>query len=111
MRERWGSAWDTLLWIPSVVPPTAVGCKVQVRDQGRKVAITLGYAVGKSKKQVPDARETRMLSQAINVIGNGGNIKRNCGSKGPGEPFRSCWKKQWREREGLHPVAQGKRVK
>lgn len=94
---------------PTPVPlPTDVWCKVQVRDQGREVAMTLGYAVGKSKKQVLDARETRMLSQAIEIIGNGGNIKRNCRLKGPGELFRSCWKKQWRGREGLNPVAQGR---
>lgn len=75
--------------------PTDVWCKVQVRDRGRKVAMTLGCAVGKSKKQVFDALETRMLSQAIKIIGNGGNIKRNCRLKGPaGELSRSCWKKQ-----------------
>lgn len=94
--------------MPPLHTHTVVWCKVQVRDQGRKMAITLGYAVGKSKKQVFDARETGMLNRAINIIGNRGNIKRNCRLKGPGEPFRSCWKKQWREREGLNPEAQGR---
>lgn len=41
-KERGGSACDTVLRTPAVAPLTGTQYKVQVRNQGRKVAITLG---------------------------------------------------------------------
>lgn len=49
--------------------------------------------MGKSKKQVLCPGETRMLSQIINVIDNGGKTKRNCRLKGSGLPFSGSQKR------------------
>lgn len=58
-------------WFPSP------GCSLRIKaGSGHD---SQDVAVGKSKKLVLCPGQTRMLTQAVDIIDNGDKIKRNCG--------------------------------